>query len=401
MPDSIHQPDSTRRGQVSRRIESLSPSGIRRFFDLLATMDDVISLGVGQPDFVTPAVIRNAAIRSIEEGQTHYTSNYGILELREAISRHLEHHYGVFYEPANEIIVTTGVSEGLNVALGALIDFGDEVLCPDPHFVAYPACVVLADGVVIPVPTSDANDFKLRADDLEERITPRTKALLMGYPANPTGAVMERDDLLAVAEVARKHNLFVISDEIYDRLVYGHEHTCFASLPDMRDRTILLGGFSKAYAMTGWRLGYVAARADLIEAMMKAHQYVMMSAPTTSQYAGLEALLNAEEDVRGMVNEYDRRRRLIVDGFNAIGLKCFEPRGAFYAFPSISSTGLTDEAFAEMLLMEERVAVVPGSAFGACGIGHVRACYAQSYELIEEALERMRRFVERHRRASR
>jgi aminotransferase len=401
MPDSIHQPDSTRRGQVSRRIESLSPSGIRRFFDLLATMEDVISLGVGQPDFVTPATIRNAAIRSIEEGQTHYTSNYGILELREAISRHLEHHYGVFYEPANEIIVTTGVSEGLNVALGALIDFGDEVLCPDPHFVAYPACVVLADGVVIPVPTSDANSFKLRAEDLEERITPRTKALLMGYPANPTGAVMERDDLLAVAEVARKHNLFVISDEIYDRLVYGIEHTCFASLPDMRDRTILLGGFSKAYAMTGWRLGYVAARADLIEAMMKAHQYVMMSAPTTSQYAGLEALLNAEEDVRGMVNEYDRRRRLIVDGFNAIGLKCFEPRGAFYAFPSISSTGLTDEAFAEMLLMEERVAVVPGSAFGACGIGHVRACYAQSYELIEEALERMRRFVERHRRTAR
>jgi aminotransferase len=401
MPEGASRPDSARRGQISRRIDSLSPSGIRRFFDLLATMEDVISLGVGQPDFVTPTVIRNAAIRSIEEGQTHYTSNYGILELREAISRHLMHHYGVSYEPANEIIVTTGVSEGLNIALGALIDFGDEVLCPDPHFVAYPACIVLADGVVVPVPTSDANDFKLRADDLEERITPRAKALLIGYPANPTGAVMERDDLLAVADVARRHNLFVISDEIYDRLVYGHEHTCFASLPGMWERTILLGGFSKAYAMTGWRLGYVAARADLIEAMMKAHQYVMMSAPTTSQYAGLEALLNAEEDVRGMVNEYDRRRRLIVDGFNAIGLKCFEPRGAFYAFPSISATGLSDEAFAEMLLMEERVAVIPGSTFGACGIGHVRACYAQSYELIEEALKRMRRFVERHRRASR
>jgi aminotransferase len=401
MPEGANRPDSARRGQISRRIDSLSPSGIRRFFDLLATMEDVISLGVGQPDFVTPTVIRNAAIRSIEEGQTHYTSNYGILELREAISRHLMHHYGVSYEPANEIIVTTGVSEGLNIALGALIDFGDEVLCPDPHFVAYPACIVLADGVVVPVPTSDANDFKLRAEDLEERITPRAKALLIGYPANPTGAVMERDDLLAVADVARRHNLFVISDEIYDRLVYGHEHTCFASLPGMWERTILLGGFSKAYAMTGWRLGYVAARADLIEAMMKAHQYVMMSAPTTSQYAGLEALLNAEEDVRGMVNEYDRRRRLIVDGFNAIGLKCFEPRGAFYAFPSISATGLSDEAFAEMLLMEERVAVIPGSTFGACGIGHVRACYAQSYELIEEALKRMRRFVERHRRASR
>jgi aminotransferase len=401
MPEGANRPDSARRGQISRRIDSLSPSGIRRFFDLLATMEDVISLGVGQPDFVTPTVIRNAAIRSIEEGQTHYTSNYGILELREAISRHLMHHYGVSYEPANEIIVTTGVSEGLNIALGALIDFGDEVLCPDPHFVAYPACIVLADGVVVPVPTSDANDFKLRAEDLEERITPRAKALLIGYPANPTGAVMERDDLLAVADVARRHNLFVISDEIYDRLVYGHEHTCFASLPGMWERTILLGGFSKAYAMTGWRLGYVAARADLIEAMMKAHQYVMMSAPTTSQYAGLEALLNAEEDVRGMVNEYDRRRRLIVDGFNAIGLKCFEPRGAFYAFPSISATGLSDEAFAEMLLMEERVAVIPGSTFGACGIGHVRACYAQSYELIEEALKRMRRFVERHRRVSR
>ncbi|HUS81766.1 MAG TPA: aminotransferase class I/II-fold pyridoxal phosphate-dependent enzyme [Dehalococcoidia bacterium] len=388
----------TRRGNISQRVQSLSASGIRRFFDILDSMEDVISLGVGQPDFVTPTIIRNAAIKSIEDGKTHYTSNYGIIELRQAISRHLQHHYDVYYEPATEIVVTTGVSEGLNIAMQTLLDIGDEVLCPDPHFVAYPACVTLADGVFVPVPTSDANAFKVTAAGLEERITPRTKAILLGYPSNPTGAVMERDDLLAVAELAEKHNLFVISDEIYDRLVYGMKHTCFASLPGMRDRTILLGGFSKAYAMTGWRLGYAAAPANVLEGMMKAHQYVMMSAPTTSQHAGVEALRSGEEDVRGMVSEYDRRRRLIVGGFNDIGLKCFEPRGAFYAFPSVAATGLSDEAFAEELLMEERVAVVPGSAFGECGVGHVRACYAQSYELIEQALERMRRFVDRHRR---
>jgi aminotransferase len=398
MSDGSHLSDVTRRGNISQRVQSLSASGIRRFFDILDGMEDVISLGVGQPDFVTPAIIRNAAVKSIEDGQTHYTSNYGIIELRQAISRHLQHHYDVFYEPTTEIIVTTGVSEGLNIAMQTLLDIGDEVLCPDPHFVAYPACVTLADGVFVPVPTSDANAFKVTAAALEERITPRTKAVLLGYPSNPTGAVMERDDLLAVAEVARKHNLFVVSDEIYDRLVYGLKHTCFPSLPGMQERTILLGGFSKAYAMTGWRLGYAAARADVLEGMMKAHQYVMMSAPTTAQYAGVEALRNGEEDVRGMVAEYDRRRRLIVDGFNAMGLKCFEPRGAFYAFPSIAATGLSDEAFAEQLLMQEKVAVVPGSAFGECGVGHVRACYAQSYELIEEALVRMRRFVERHRR---
>jgi len=393
-----HLSNITRRGNISQRVQCLSASGIRRFFDILDGMKDVISLGVGQPDFVTPAIIRNAAIKSIEDGQTHYTSNYGIIELRQAISRHLQHHYDVYYEPANEIIVTTGVSEGLNIAMQTLLDIGDEVLCPDPHFVAYPACVTLADGVFVPVPTSDANAFKVTAAALEERITPRTKAILIGYPSNPTGAVMERDDLLAVAKLAEKHNLFVVSDEIYDRLVYGLKHTCFASLPGMQQRTILLGGFSKAYAMTGWRLGYAAAPANVLEGMMKAHQYVMMSAPTTAQHAGVEALRSGEEDVRGMVAEYDRRRRLIVAGFNHIGLKCFEPRGAFYAFPSVAVTGLSDEAFAEELLMEERVAVVPGSAFGECGVGHVRACYAQSYELIEQALERIRRFVDRHRR---
>jgi aminotransferase len=391
-PESV-----ARRGILSQHIQSLPASGIRRFFDLLSGMDDVISLGVGQPDFVTPLGIRNAAIRAIEEGQTHYTSNYGIPELRQAIARHLYRHYRVEYDAATEIIVTTGVSEALNIAMLAILDSGDEVLCPDPCFVAYLPAVLLAGGTFVPVPTGAEHDFKLRARDLEERLTPHTKAILMGYPSNPTGAVMERDDLLAVADVARRHNLFVITDEIYDRLVYGVEHTCFASLPDMRDRTILMGGFSKAYAMTGWRLAYVAARVDLTEAMMKAHQYVMMSAPTVSQYAGLEALRNAEEDVRGMVAEYDRRRRFIVKGLNDIGLTCFEPRGAFYAFPSVSVTGMSDEAFSEALLMEEKVAAVPGSAFGQCGAGHVRLCYAQSYELIEEALRRMRLFVDRHR----
>jgi len=397
MSDGMLQSNVTRRGNISQRIQSMSSSGIRRFFDILESMENVISLGVGQPDFVTPAGIRNAAIKSIEEGRTYYTSNYGIIELRQAISRNLERLYGVYYEPATEIIVTTGVSEGQGIVMEALLDIGDEVLCPDPYYVAYPAVVALAEGVFVPVPTCVDNDFKVSAADLEERITPRTKAIFLGYPSNPTGAVMERDDLLPVADVARKHNLFVVSDEIYDRLVYGVKHTCVASLPGMRERTILLGGFSKAYAMTGWRVGYVAARADIIEGIMKAHQYVMMSAPTVAQYAALEGLLNGEEDVRGMVAEYDRRRRLIVDGFNAMGLRCFEPRGAFYAFPSVGVTGLSDESFAEQLLMEERVAVVPGSAFGQCGAGHVRACYAQSYEKIEEALERIGRFVQRHR----
>jgi len=398
MADSVRQADSTLRGQTSRRVASIPASGIRRFFDLLASMDKVISLGVGEPDFVTPLKIRNAGIRAIEEGRTRYTSNFGILELREAVSAHLDRLYGVSYDPATEVIITTGVSEGLAIAFQAILDSGDEILGPDPCFVAYPPAIVLAGGVFVPVPTSVENGFRVRAEDLESRVTPRTKAIMLGYPANPTGAVMEREDVLAVAEVAARHDLFVVSDEIYDRLVYGVEHTCFASLPGMRDRTILLGGFSKAYAMTGWRLAWAAARPDVLEAMMKVHQYVMMSAPAMSQYAGLEALASGEEDVRGMVAEYDRRRRLIVDGFNSIGLSCFEPRGAFYAFPSIAVTSLSDEEFAEKLLHEERVAVVPGSAFGERGRGHVRACYATSYENIERALEAIGRFVQRHRR---
>jgi aminotransferase len=390
-------PRGTIRGQPSQRVASIPASGIRRFFDLLASMDGVISLGVGEPDFVTPLQIRNAGVRSIEEGRTGYTSNFGIVELRESAVAHLDRLYGVSYDPAAEIIITTGVSEGLSIALLALLDAGDEVLCPDPCFVAYMPAVVLAGGVLVPVPTTVENGFRVRAEDLENLVTYRTKAILLGYPANPTGAVMERENLLAVAELAARHDLFVISDEIYDRLVYGVQHTCFASLPGMRDRTILLGGFSKSYAMTGWRLAWAATRPDLLEAMMKVHQYVMMSAPTMSQYAGLEALASGEEDVRGMVAEYDRRRRLIVNGLNSIGLTCFEPRGAFYAFPSVAITGLSDEEFAEKLLQEEKVAVVPGSVFGEQGQGYVRACYANSYENIERALEAMGRFVQRYR----
>ena len=390
-------PRGTIRGQPSQRVASIPASGIRRFFDLLASMDGVISLGVGEPDFITPLQIRNAGIRSIEEGQTGYTSNFGIMELRESAVAHLDRLYGVSYDPNTEVIITTGVSEGLCVALLAILDAGDEVLCQDPCFVAYMPTVVLAGGVFVPVPTTMENGFRVRAEDLENLVTYRTKAILIGYPANPTGAVMERENLMAVAEVAARHDLFVISDEIYDRLVYGVEHTCFASLPGMRDRTILLGGFSKSYAMTGWRLAWAAARPDLLEAMMKVHQYVMMSAPTMSQHAGLEALASGEEDVRGMVAEYDRRRRLIVSGFNSMGLSCFEPRGAFYAFPSITVTGLLDEEFAERLLQEEKVAVVPGSVFGDQGRGYVRACYANSYENIERALEAVGRFVQRYR----
>jgi len=387
----------THRGNISQHVQQIPSSGIRRFFDLLASMEGVISLGVGQPDFVTPNHIRQAAIRSIEDGETYYTSNYGLVELRAAISRHLERLYGIHYDAGTEIIVTAGVSEALNIALASILDPGDEVLSPDPGYVAYLPCVLLAGGIYTQVPTRASENFRLRPDEIEQRITPRTKAILIGYPANPTGAVMDRATLEGVAAIAEKHNLFVISDEIYDRLVYDTEHVCFATLPGMRERTILLGGFSKAYAMTGWRLAYTCARNELTEAMMKVHQYVMMSAPTPAQFAALEALRNGEEDVRGMVAEYDRRRRLVVERLNAMKLPCPEPRGAFYAFPNIGPSGMNDETFAERLLMEERVAVIPGSAFGEAGAGHVRICYAQKYELLEEAMDRTERFVQRHR----
>ncbi len=382
---------------VSRRIRAVPASGIRKFFDLLSTIDDVISLGVGEPDYVTPEPIRRAAVESIQRGDTHYTSNYGLLELREKLTDHLERLYGVHYDPGTEIVITSGSSEAFDIALRALLDPGDEVLCADPSYVAYLPATMMAGGCFRPVPTYASNDFRLLPGDVEAAITPRTKAILLGYPSNPTGATMGREDLLAIGEVAASHDLAVISDELYDRMTYVGQHTCFAALPGMHGRTVLLGGFSKAYAMTGWRLGWVAAPAPLAEAVMKVHQYVMMSAPTAAQYAGIAALDHGESFVAEMVAEYDRRRRLIVDGFRAIGLPTFEPRGAFYAFPDISATGLDSVQFSELLLTEERVAVVPGSAFGAAGEGYVRACYASGYEQIERALERIGRFVQRQR----
>ena len=384
-----------RRGATSSTLSALPPSGIRRFFELLDGTTDLISLAVGQPDFPTPAQITRAAADAMLAGHTGYTSNYGLLELRERLSHHLEHRYGVYYSPPAELLLTTGVSEALDVSMRALLDPGDEVLVPEPGYVAYQPVVMMAGGVYVPVPTTPADGFMLTAEALRERVTPATKAILLAYPSNPTGAVMTRDALEGVAEVAREHDLFVISDEIYDRLVYGTEHVCFASLAGMRERTVLLGGFSKTYAMTGWRLGYVAARSDLLEAIMKIHQYVMMSAPTAAQYAALEAFRSAEEDVRGMIGEYDRRRRLLCRRIAEIGLPMVEPRGAFYAFPSVRGLGLDGQAFAEALLEEERVAVVPGIAFGESGRDFVRICYAASYDQLSEALDRIERFVRR------
>lgn len=382
---------------ISESLASVPASGIRKFFDLLSTIDDVISLGVGEPDYVTPEPISRAAIASIEQGETHYTSNYGLMELREALSEEIHRLYGVSYDPATEIVVTSGSSEAFDIALRALIDDGDEVLCPDPSYVAYEPAVTMAKGRFRPVPTTAEHEFRLLGSDIAERITERTKALLFGYPANPTGATMDRASLEAVAEVAAANDLAVISDELYARLTYEGEHTCFPSIAGMRDRTILIGGFSKTYAMTGWRIGWLAAPAPLAEAAMKVHQYVMMSAPTAAQYAALAALQHGESFVQEMLAEYDRRRRLMVDGLHAVGLPAFRPRGAFYAFPDIRPTGMDSTTFSERLLAEERVAVVPGVAFGASGEGFVRACYASGYEQIERALERIGRFVQRNR----
>lgn len=384
------------RNYVSQRVQSVPPSGIRRFFDIAATMKNVISLGIGEPDFVTPRPILQAGVDSLLRGETAYTSNSGVYELRQALAAHLQQRYQVAYDPEHELLITVGVSEALYLALTAILDPGDEVIVPEPCFVAYTPEVVFAGGVPVTIATKVEDAFQVTAEAIERAITPRTKALLIGYPNNPTGAVMSRENLIAIGQVAEAHDLVVISDEIYDRLVYGTAHVCFAALPGMRDRTITLGGFSKGYAMTGWRLGYAAAPAVLLGAMRKVHQYTIMSAPTTAQMAGLEALLHGEQYVQDMVAEYDRRRRLLVGGLNTLGLECFEPKGAFYAFPSVARSGMTDEVFAEALLSEEEVAVVPGSAFGASGVGYVRMVYATAYEKIEEALNRMERFMRRH-----
>jgi len=386
-----------KRSVISKQVREISPSGIRRFFDILASLEGVISLGVGEPDFVTPWHIREAGIYSLEQGYTSYTSNYGLLELREGIARYLNSRYGLVYDPQKEVLITVGVSEGLDLAMRAILDPGDEVIGHEPSYVSYKPCTTLAGGKFIPVPTTVENQFKVNAGDIEKRVTPRTKALMLGYPSNPTGGVMDRAGLSKVAELAQRHDLIVVSDEVYARLVYGIEHTCFASLPGMQARTIHLGGFSKAYAMTGWRIGYAAAREEIIEAMLKIHQYTMLCAPAMAQMAALEALREGEPQVEKMVAEYDQRRRVIVEGFNNMGLTCFEPKGAFFAFPAIRSTGLSSEDFAERLLVEEHVAVVPGDAFGESGEGYVRCCYATSMAEIEEALERMGRFVKRHR----
>jgi aminotransferase len=397
MTDATARPPLAQRA-LSERVRAVPPSGIRRFFDILATMDDVISLGVGEPDFDTPREIVEAGVESLREGRTHYTSNYGTLELRRALAAHIEARYGVSYDPATEILVTVGASEAVDLALRATCDPGDEVILHEPSYVAYVPAVVFAGGTVVHVPTRFEDDFALDPADVEAAITPRTKALFLGYPANPTGAVLDDDVQDELARIAVEHDLLVYSDEIYDRLAYGtYRHRAFSALPGMRDRTILMGGFSKAYAMTGWRVGYVCAPAAILEGIVKVHQYGIMSAPTVAQDAALAALQAGEPAVQAMVGEYDRRRRLLVDGLNRLGLDTFEPRGAFYAFPRISSTGMTSDEFTERLLVEERVAVVPGNAFGPSGEGHVRMCYATAYARLEEAIVRIGRFTERHR----
>ena len=381
---------------ISKQVKRIPPSGIRKFFDLLASIEGVISLGVGEPDFPTPWHIREAAISSLEKGYTMYTSNLGMPELRQELSRYLKDNYDLGYDPDGELLITVGVSEALDLAMRAILNPGDEVIMPDPHYVSYDACVILAGGTPVKVPTNQESNFEVSASDIEARITDKTRAILIGYPANPTGAVMSREKLQQIAGVARKHDILVISDEIYAKLVYGVEHTCVAALPEMKENTVFLGGFSKAFAMTGWRVGYAAADREIIAAMTKIHQYTMLCAPIMGQEAAIEALKSGEDSVAEMVEEYKRRRLVIVDGLNSIGLPCFEPKGAFYAFPSIKGTGMNSEEFAEKLLLEEKVAVVPGSAFGQCGEGYIRCCYATSLTDIEEALTRMKRFVAKY-----
>jgi len=382
---------------LSKSVAGLKPSGIRKFFDIAATMKDVLSLGIGEPDFTTPDSILEAGVRSLRAGETHYTSNSGKLELRKAIAGNLKRLYDVSYDPVEEIIATVGVSEALYLVMTALLDPGDEVIIPTPCFVSYQAGVILAGGVPVEIPSRLEDNFQLDPDQVSAAITPRTKVIFVGYPNNPTGAVASREVLKRVAEIAIEHELIIVSDEIYDRLVYNFEHVCVPALgEEIKKRTVLLGGLSKAYAMTGWRIGYACGPADIIKGMVRIHQYTIMSAPTMSQDAGLEALTNGEKYVQEMVREYDRRRKLIVSGLNKLGLTTFEPRGAFYAFPKITASGMDDEAFAEKLLHEEHVAVVPGNAFGKGGEGFVRCSYATAYEKIEEALHRMEKFMNRY-----
>lgn len=383
------------RNPLSTKIVDIKPSGIRKFFDIVNEMDDAISLGVGEPDFDTPWHIREEGIFSLESGKTFYTSNTGLKELRKEISHYLLRRIGVKYDPNHQVIVTVGGSEAIDIALRSMLDPGDEVLIPQPSYVSYEPCTVLADGVPVIINLKEENEFRLTKEELLEHITDKTKILILPFPNNPTGAIMEEDDLRAIAEVCVEKDIFVLSDEIYSELTYKGEHTSIARMPGMAERTIVINGFSKSYAMTGWRLGYAAGPTQIIEQMLKIHQFAIMCAPTTSQYAAIEALRNGDKDVADMRESYDQRRRFLMHSFKKMGLDCFEPFGAFYVFPSIKRFGLTSEEFATRLLMEEKVAVVPGTAFGDCGEGFLRISYAYSLADLKKALAKIEAFVER------
>ena len=374
-------------------VRDMPPSGIRKYFDLINEMDDVISLGVGEPDFVTPWNVREAGIYSLEQGHTHYSSNAGLIELRTEIAKYLHRRFDINYNPKDEIIVTVGGSEGIDIALRALVGPGDEVIVPEPSFVAYKGCTAFTGATAKVLNLKAKNQFKLTPEALEAAITKNTKVVIIPFPNNPTGAIMTRDELAGIVEVLKDKNIIVISDEIYSELCYGDKHVSIASFPEMKEKTLVINGFSKSYAMTGWRLGYICGHPILIDAMKKIHQYAIMSSPTTAQYAAIEALKSGDDSVQEMCREYNRRRRILVDGLRKIGLDCFEPLGAFYIFPSIKSTGITSDEFCEQLLINEKVLVVPGNAFGDCGEGFIRVCYASSMEDIIEALKRIERFV--------
>ena len=380
---------------ISELVTSIPASGIRRFFDVVSKMPEAISLGVGEPDFPTPWRVREAAIYSLERGRTGYTSNYGLEELRVAIADYLIEHENLKYNPQDQILITVGVSEAMDLAMRALLNPGDEVICPEPCYVSYKPCILFAGGAPVVIPTTEQTAFRVEPERIRAAITPKTKAILISYPSNPTGAVAPRELLEEIVAIAREHDLYIITDEIYDRLTYDGRHTCLPTLPGAYDRTIYLNGFSKAYAMTGWRIGYAAGCAEVIEAMMKIHQYTILCAPIMGQMAALEAIRNGYDDSQEMIEQYDQRRRVIVKGLNEAGLPCLMPGGAFYAFPSIRKTGLSSDEFCERLLFEEKVAVVPGSAFGDCGEGHIRCSYATSIDKIEQALERIARFVKK------
>ena len=383
------------RDPLSNTIKGIKPSGIRKFFDIASEMKDVISLGVGEPDFDTPWHIRDEGIYSLERGRTFYTSNTGLKELRTEINNYLTRRIGVSYDPDNEIMVTVGGSEGIDIAMRAMLDPGDEVLIPQPSYVSYEPCCILAGGKPVIINLKEENEFRLTAAELEEAITDKTKLLVLPFPNNPTGAIMEMSDLEAVAAVIEKHDLYVISDEIYSELSYKGDHVSITQLPGMRDRTVLINGFSKAYAMTGWRLGYACAPSVILKQMLKIHQFAIMCAPTTSQYAAVEALKNGDDDVAQMRDAYNQRRRFLMERFKEMGLQCFEPYGAFYVFPCIKEFGLSSEDFAMRFVQEEHVAVVPGTAFGDCGEGYLRISYAYSIEALRAALERMEKFIKK------